>query len=83
MDKKISKLRWKCRRGMLELDLCLRQYLDNAYLQAPADEQADFDKLLSEADTDIFDWLMSAKKPEPSFVSIIKKIKQQNNMSKT
>ena len=80
MDKNISKLRWKCRRGMLELDLCLTQYLDHRYLQATLDEQADFDALLSEADPDIWAWLMGTKKPAQPLASIVNKIQIQNNI---
>ena len=27
----LARLRWKCRRGMLELDLLLRDFLDSGY----------------------------------------------------
>lgn len=80
MDNKLSKMRWKCRRGMLELDLCLTQYLDHRYPEAPVDEQAEFDRLLSESDPDIWGWLMGVKQADSSLSRIIKKIQLQNNI---
>lgn len=80
MDQNLSRLRWKCRRGMLELDLWLTHYLDQAYLHASLDEKADFDQLLSEADADIWEWLMSVKQPTAPLVRVISKIQQDNNI---
>lgn len=80
MDRNISRMRWKCRRGMLELDIWLRRYLDNAYLEASLEDQLDFDGLLSEADMDIWECLLGVKKPEQRFSSIIRKIQIENNI---
>jgi antitoxin CptB len=44
-----DRLRWKCRRGLLELDLVLERYL----LQYPDD--ADLDPLLALPDNDLWD----------------------------
>ncbi len=40
------KLRWRCRRGMKELDELLLGYLVQRYQQAPAVEQQRFEALL-------------------------------------
>ena len=49
-DAEIQRLRWRCRRGMRELDqLCLR-YLDRAWRDASADERATFERLLGSED---------------------------------
>lgn len=49
----MSRLRWRCRRGMRELDVLLMAYLDELYAAAPASEQAAFRDLLSLQDPDI------------------------------
>jgi antitoxin CptB len=52
-----SQLRWSCRRGMLELDVLLGHFLEEAYGALPAVEQAIFVRLLNENDQDLFMWL--------------------------
>lgn len=59
-----ARLRWACRRGMLELDLILENYLNNHFEQASKEEQQQFIDLLEQADQDLFDWIV--KKQEPS-----------------
>jgi len=49
----ISQLRWRCRRGMRELDMLLLGYVDSRYLQAAPEEQSAFRKLLTIPDPDI------------------------------
>ena len=49
----LSRLRWRCRRGMRELDVLLMAYLENRYATAPETEQAAFRELLSLQDPDI------------------------------
>jgi antitoxin CptB len=73
-----SRLRWACRRGMLELDLLFEHYLDEHYPHASPAEQALFERLLSESDQDLFDWLIHAKPtPDLCFVELIKKLRKQ------
>lgn len=45
-----NRLRWKCRRGMLELDLVLQQFLERDYLLLDADSQQAFEALLESGD---------------------------------
>ena len=46
MDGQMSKLRWRCRRGMKELDLLTLGYLEQCYLDAAAEDQRAFANLL-------------------------------------
>lgn len=72
IDYTLSRLRWACRRGMLELDLIFEKYLTTGYASASADEQALFVKLLEETDQDLFDWLLKKNKPRlPQFAPMI------------
>ena len=50
-----DRLQWKCRRGLLELDLVLSQFLERqASDMSPADLAA-FDELLDYPDTELWD----------------------------
>lgn len=56
-------LRWRCRRGLLELDLALQGFLDSAYEGLTPREQAQFADLLAENDADIWAWIQGAPAP--------------------
>ena len=48
-----ARLRWRCRRGMRELDVLLMRYMDEEYAGAGDGEQAAFVRLLSLQDPEI------------------------------
>ena len=49
----MARLRWRCRRGMRELDMLLLDFVDNHYPQADETEQAAFRRLLTTPDPEI------------------------------
>mgnify|MGYP000955470224 FL=1 len=57
-DIELKKLRWRCRRGMRELDQLFGRYLDRRWLQAPAEERAVFLQLLETEDDKLWRWSM-------------------------
>lgn len=54
----LSRLRWQCRRGMLELDLFLQGFLDKEYLQLNDEDKITFERLLETPDQMLLDYLM-------------------------
>ena len=52
------KLRWACRRGMLELDLLLAPFVEAGYDALPETQKQDFERLLACDDPDLFAWFM-------------------------
>ncbi|WP_342220656.1 succinate dehydrogenase assembly factor 2 [Rickettsiella endosymbiont of Miltochrista miniata] len=54
LQEKLQRLRWQCRRGMLELDLILLAFLDKNYLNLKADDQVLFEQLLTYSDQDLY-----------------------------
>lgn len=58
MQAKINRLRWQCRRGMLELDLLLLPFFDKHYLSLSRSDQAIFEQLLSYPDQDLYRMLV-------------------------
>ena len=72
-----ERLRWQCRRGMLELDLLLQGFLDRGYQHLGADEQALFARMLRLEDQLLLDWLMGYVVPsDPGYLELVKKIRQ-------
>jgi antitoxin CptB len=63
LDRETQRLRWQCRRGMLELDLLLNGFLDVAYGDLDEQQRVDFVRLLSYQDQIIHDWLMGQAVP--------------------
>jgi antitoxin CptB len=56
---KTSQLYWQCRRGSLELDLLLKNYLENDYLHATEPKRQQFAELLKLEDEDLLPALLS------------------------
>jgi antitoxin CptB len=52
-----TRLQWACRRGMLELDLLLGNFLKEAYPALSERDAALFGQLLEENDQDLYLWL--------------------------
>lgn len=59
----LRRLRWQCRRGMLELDLLLSRFLDGCYSSLSAQEKADLLRLLNYQDQILQDWLFGEAVP--------------------
>ena len=54
----LKRLQWECRRGMLELDVLFKPFLDEAYGQLEAADQERFRNLLKCEDPDLFSRFM-------------------------
>lgn len=52
------KLRWACRRGMLELDVLLAPFVEEGYDALSDQQKIDFERLLASDDPDLFAWFM-------------------------
>ena len=63
-DIEMKRLFWHSRRGMLELDVLLLPFLQEAYSDLePADKEL-FSKLLTCEDQDMFGWFMQRSEPD-------------------
>lgn len=51
----LNRLRWQCRRGLLELDVVLEGFLDSYGEQLQGERLAAFEVLLGYADNDLLD----------------------------
>lgn len=58
MQDKLNRLRWQCRRGMLELDIILLAFLEQQYFQLDPQNQTTFETLLTYSDQDLYRWLI-------------------------
>jgi antitoxin CptB len=76
-----SRLRWRCRRGMRELDQLLGWYLDVRYPLAAEMDKAAFSTLLDEQDPQLWEWLVGQSVPEkPEWRAIIDEIRASDRI---
>ena len=67
-----KRLKWQCRRGMLELDVLLEPFLDDVYLTLVEEDKQRFHQLLACEDQDIFPWFMQKETPDdPELARIV------------
>jgi antitoxin CptB len=67
-DEELRRLRWQCRRGMLELDHLLSGFLDRGYRDLDASGRTEFLALLDNQDQELSDWFMSRSIPDDPVV---------------
>ncbi len=58
-----QRLKWQCRRGMLELDLLLGKFLEERYPSLKEQQKLAFVKLLKESDQDLHGWFFGESQP--------------------
>ncbi len=61
----LGRLRWRCRRGMKELDVLLERYVEREFRTAPPQQQAAFRRLLEAEDSEIYA-LCLGRRPPPT-----------------
>lgn len=72
----LRRLRWRCRRGMRELDQLLGRYLDRAWRQSPADERGIFLRLLETEDDKLWHWFMGHEEAQDAQLqALVEKIR--------
>ena len=75
MEENTAKLRWRCRRGSLELDRLLMRYLEQGYPCASGAERLAFEALLALEDLVLVRYLFGTQVPAcPIQHRVIKKI---------
>ena len=57
-----SRLRWRCRRGMLELDIILNEFLKKGYNSLNSQQKALLDQMLDYPDQLLFDLFLGHMK---------------------
>lgn len=61
-----ARLKWACRRGMLELDVLFMPFVDEAYDDLSDKGKLTFERLLTSQDPELFAWFMGHETCEDS-----------------
>jgi antitoxin CptB len=70
-----SRLRWRCRRGMRELDVLLERWLDEHWCAAGAEDRVSFERLLDCEDDRLWAWMTGRETPsDEALAAIVRRI---------
>jgi len=71
--KEFERARWRCRRGLLELDIVLQRFMDRYYTQLDESGLEQFERLLALPDNDLWD-LITARQitADDNFQKVLK-----------
>ena len=76
MSDDTAKLRWRCRRGMRELDAILANFLRSSYASLSADDKTRFSALLELPDPELHAYLLGRyDATDPSLENLLGRIR--------
>ncbi|MCZ6802767.1 MAG: succinate dehydrogenase assembly factor 2 [Proteobacteria bacterium] len=82
MDKDHSRLLWRCRRGIREMDIVLQEFINQSCDTLSDTNKKAFSQLLDKNDLDILNWIMGKDEPENDETRhIIKLIRESRNIN--
>ena len=77
-ERSIERLKWRSRRGLLELDLVFERYWERVGSEMAKEEAAALERLLALPDNDLLDLVMGrAETPDASLRAMVEKLRSQ------
>jgi succinate dehydrogenase flavin-adding protein (antitoxin of CptAB toxin-antitoxin module) len=70
-----DRIRWRCRRGLLELDLVLQTFLEHRFDRLDAEQRQRFDELLDEPDNDLLDLALGRRESTPRYRAVVEMLR--------
>ncbi|MBU1426492.1 MAG: succinate dehydrogenase assembly factor 2 [Gammaproteobacteria bacterium] len=67
----LERVRWRCRRGLLELDIVLGRFVRQRYAEMDNAQRVVFDELLDMPDTELWDLITDKKKTVHAHQSVV------------
>ena len=71
----LGRIRWRCRRGLLELDLVLEAFLERRFDQLDAEQRRLFNELLDRPDNDLLDLALGRCEPAPRYRVVVQMLR--------
>lgn len=72
--KELERVRWRCRRGLLELDIILRRFVDEHYAKLDETEIRQFETLLDLSDNDLWDMIALKQTDDKNPQSVLRRL---------
>ncbi len=73
----MDRIRWQCRRGLLEMDLILQRFLAEDFDSLTPGELNLFKELLGEVDTVLLAWVMGQEEAPKRYDALIRRLQRQ------
>ena len=70
-----DRIRWRCRRGLLELDLVLQRFLERRFEALEPNDRRLFDELLDAPDNDLLDMALGRAEPAPRYRAVVEMLR--------
>jgi antitoxin CptB len=74
-DRRLNRIRWRCRRGLLENDLILARFLEARGSSLTEADVGFLDALLDLTDNDLWDILAGRAEPDPSLAAFVDRLR--------
>jgi antitoxin CptB len=72
---RLERARWRSRRGLLELELLLKPFVDGGFAGLPETLKQDYERLLECDDMDAHEWLLARSEPPADLKDLISEIR--------
>ena len=76
--KEFERARWRCRRGLLELDIVLQRFMDRYYMQLDESGLEQFERLLALPDNDLWDLITARQANTDSSLQAVLELLQKS-----
>jgi antitoxin CptB len=73
----MDRIRWQCRRGLLEMDLILQRFLAEDFESLNPEELNLFKELLGEVDTVLLAWVMGQVEAPKRYDALIRRLQRK------
>jgi|TARA_B100001105_G_C22341824_1_gene421662 antitoxin CptB len=75
---RISEVRWKCRKGIREVDILLSKYMEEIYQDLTDEQQKNFIEFIQQDTYEILDILVNDKPFDAKFTNLVDALKSLN-----
>jgi antitoxin CptB len=73
----LDRIRWQCRRGLLEMDLILQRFLAEDFDSLSPEEMSLFKEFLGEVDTVLLPWVMGQEEAPKRYDALIRRMQRK------
>jgi antitoxin CptB len=73
----LDRIRWQCRRGLLEMDLILQRFLAEDFDSLSPEERSLFKEFLGEVDTVLLPWVMGQEEAPKRYDALIRRMQRK------
>ncbi len=72
---RLERARWRSRRGLLELELLLKPFVDGGFPALSEPLKQDYERLLDYDDMDAHEWLLARAEPPADLKDLVQEIR--------